>query len=329
MNGSSPAKNRMDVGVPTAGPDDSLAEIEKNVVGSASNFSAIDYIYITDDEGVLLGVISIRALLGARNKLAKARDVMVKGIATARPHTHQERLVYLALRHRIKAVPIVENDGRFLGAVSFESILDIFNEEVREDSFRFGGIFHRVGKEMTAMTSPLPTMIKARLPWLIIGVIGGALTASIVSSFEEVLGRYIMLASFIPVLVYLSDAAGTQSETLIVRGLALDPQLSVRRYLLRELAVAAVLGVICAVLLGAVAAAGWGLAILGPIVGASMFLSLLAAMAISTILPLVFRSLNADPAVASGPLATLLSDMATIVIYFQVATWMLGQFGLL
>lgn len=309
-----------------ASPETTIKEIAGLVEGSAGEAEIIEYVYIVEG-GILKGVLSLKDVLASKNKDAKAKDLMEKNLVVAHPTTPQERIVYLALSRGVKAIPVADKDGRFLGAVPFGTILQIFNDEVHEDTFKFGGIFHRVGKEITTISSPVPFMIKARIPWLILGVLGGLVAASVVSGFEAVLSEYLMLAAFIPVLVYLSDAVGTQSETLIVRGLAIDPKMPIRPYILRELKIAGALAFICALLLGAAAAAGWGFPFLGLIVGLSMFLSIMAAMLISTLLPLLFRRMGADPAVASGPFATLVSDIATIIIYFQVATMLLQRFG--
>jgi len=166
-------------------------------------------------------------------------------------------------------------------------------------------------------------MIKRRLPWLIIGVLGGTVTASIISSFEHVLSILLALAAFVPVLACLSDAVGTQSETLAVRSIALDPKLSLKSHFLRELTVAVSLASVCGLIISAVALIGWHNTLLGLIVGLSMFLSILAAVLISTCLPFLLKRLDFDPAFASGPFATMISDIATVPVYFSLASLIL------
>ncbi|MBT9168526.1 MAG: Magnesium transporter MgtE [Syntrophomonadaceae bacterium] len=172
-------------------------------------------------------------------------------------------------------------------------------------------------------------MIKSRLPWLVLGAIGGTLAASVVSGFEEVLSKFLMLASFIPVLVYLSDAVGTQSETLIVRNLALNPNLSTRNYLWREFKISLVLALVSGAIVFLIALVGWRNPVLSFVIGFSMFLGIIGAVLISTFLPLIFKRFNLDPAVATGPFATLISDITTLGIYFTVATLILRFYGLL
>jgi magnesium transporter len=276
----------------------------------------------------LKGVISIKEIHSSK-KDAHIEDAMTKKLVFAHPLTDQERIVYLALSNGIKSIPIVDRQKHLLGIVPFNVILNVFNEEVREDTFKFGGIFHKVGKEFTTIKASAATMIKTRIPWLMIGVLGGTVTASIITNFENVLNILLALAAFAPVLAYLSDAVGTQSETLAVRSIALDPKLSLKSYFLREFAVAIVLALVCGGLLSTVALFGWQDPILGLIVGVSMFLSIIAAVFFSTGFPFVFKKVNLDPAVASGPFATMISDVATMTIYFAIASLLLVQFGLM
>lgn len=323
------AGSKMITPVPRVQLGETIRDVEGMLIERAKEFGTVDYVYVVDSNNVLCGVISIKEILSFSGKENKVEEVMEKDLVVAHPLTSQERVVYLALSHNIKAVPVVDNGRRLLGVVPFDTILHIFNEEVREDVFRFGGIFHRVGKEYTTIKSPASVMVKRRLPWLIIGVFGGAVAASIISSFEGVLGVLLALAAFAPVLTYLSDAVGTQSETLAVRSIALDPKLSVRSYFVRELLVALFLALGCGLLISDVALVGWRNSVLGLIVGFSMFLSILAAVFISTSLPFLFKKVNLDPAIASGPFATMISDVATVAIYFSVASVFLVYFGLL
>ncbi len=323
------SKNRLITNIPIAQVGATMGDIQGMVFEGAKKFETIDYIYIVNKDNVLKGVISVKEFMSVSDMNTRVENVMKKDMIVAHPFTHQERLVYLALSHNIKAVPIVDKEGHLLGAVPYDALLKIFNEEAHEDMIKFGGIFHRVGKEFSVNGLSASEMVKHRLPWLVVGVLGGAVTASVVSGFENVLSHLIILAAFIPVLAYLGDAAGTQSETLIVRSIALNPNLSLRAYFIKEFMVACVLALICGLLLGAVVIVGWGDPLVGAIVGISMFLSIIAAIFFSTVLPILFSKVNQDPAFASGPFATMVSDIATILIYFVVASVLLGHYGLL
>jgi magnesium transporter len=305
-----------------------IVDVEKILQEKSDVFDTIDYLYIVDDADVLKGVISIKELHKAA-KNATVEEVMKTKLVVAYPRTHQERIVYLALSNGIKAIPVIDGERKLLGIVPYDKILQIFNQEVREDIFKFGGIFHKVGKEYTTIKSSALTMVKTRLPWLIIGVLGGTITASIISSFEHVLNTLLALAAFAPVLAYLSDAVGTQSETITVRSIALDPKLALKSYFVREFAVALSLALACGLLLSIIAFVGWQNSTLGLIVGLSLFLSIISAVLISTGFPFLFKKANLDPAIASGPFATMVSDVATVTIYFTVASILLAFFDLM
>jgi magnesium transporter len=322
------AGSRAIIAFPKAKVGDTIRNVENMLTEKAKDFETIDYVYVVDENEVLLGVVSIKEIHSS-TKDSNIEDLMTRKLVSVHLLTHQERIVYLALSHGIKAVPVVDKQNHLIGIVPHDIILKMFNEEVNEDIFRFGGLFHRVGKDYGTTKASTLTMIKTRTPWLIIGVFGGIVTASIISRFELVLSTLLTLAAFAPVLAYLSDAVGTQSETLVVRSLAIDPHLSLKSYFLREFSVACALAFICGGMLSGAALIGWQDPILGLIVGLSMFLSIVAAVLISTGFPFIFLKLHVDPAIASGPFATMISDVTTITIYFAVATELLIFFGLL
>lgn len=306
-----------------------IGNVEEMLSLKAHTFETIDYIYVVDESESLKGVVSIRKVFSTEDHETRVEDVMKKDLIKVTPATDQERIVYLALSHGLKALPVVDEEDHLLGIVPYDRILKTFNEEVKKDMFRFGGLFHRVGEEYSSISSSASVMIKSRLPWLIVGVIGGTAAASVVTSFEEVLSKFLVLAAFIPVMVYMSDAVGTQSEALIIRSIALDPELPLGGYIIREFKIAAIIAVICGVLITIVAIIGWGTPFLGAIVGISMLISIIAAVCISTSLPLLFKRFNYDPAVATGPLATIISDIITLGIYFSVAMLLLDLLNLI
>lgn len=319
------AGRNMVMDVPVFSENDTLKDIEDFLIDRSSQFNSLDYIYLTDKINTLVGVISIKDLLVTVDKTLKASKIMVSNLVTAQVDTDQERLVYLALSHGLKSIPVVNEEGGFMGVVPYDTILQIFNHEVQSDVFKFGGIFHRIGDEYTSIHSSAIHMIRSRLPWLIIGVIGGTLAASLIAQFEELLSSFIALASFIPVMVYMSDAAGAQTEALIIRSMALDTKLNVRKYLTREVVVATVLAAISGLFAAFMAYVTRQNLILGVIIFFALFLSIIASVTINTLAPLILRKFNYDPALATGPLATIFSDIATLAIYLAVAMTLLGN----
>lgn len=312
--------------VPVYSSDQTVCEIESHLIKHSCDYTSIDYIYILDEQDLFKGVLSIRKIMETRDKSIKAEEIMVRDLITVDPNTDQERLVYKALSHGLKSIPVVDEEGKLLGVVPHDSILQIFNHEVQSDIFKFGGIFHRVGEEYTSIHSSATHMIRSRLPWLIIGVIGGTLAASLISQFEELLSSFIALASFIPVMVYMSDAAGAQTEALIIRSMALDPLMSIKKYLSREIMVAIVLAGVSGAFAALLAFLTRQSLILGFIIFFALFLSIIASVTINTFSPLIFKKLNYDPALATGPLATIVSDITTLAIYLAVALMLFQEF---
>lgn len=305
--------------IPVYSAEYSLEKVESLLIRNSSKYASMDYIYLQDQEEILQGVISIKNLLKFQDKTVKAREKMVKDLVKVDPNTDQERVVYLALSNGLKSIPVVDEDEKLLGVVLYDTILQIFNQEVQKDVFNFGGIFHRVGDEYTSINSSAAHMIRSRLPWLIIGVIGGTLAASLIAQFEELLASFIALASFIPVMVYMSDAAGAQTEALIIRSMALDPHLIFRKYLSREIMVAMVLAAVSGAFAALLAFFTRQNLTLGIIIFLALFLSIIASITINTFAPLILKKLNYDPALATGPLATIFSDISTLAIYLAVA----------
>jgi len=320
-------KNLIDHNVPVVVLGTTIFDVQNMFSQKAHTFSNINYVYVVDEDNILKGVISIKSILSC-NIQSYVDDLMECDVITVNPDTDPERVVYMALSNGIKNMPVVDEEKHFLGIISYDNIMKIFNHELESDIFTFGGIFHRIGDEYTSIKSSVLQMVKSRLPWLIIGILGGTVAASVISTFENLLSRLLVLAAFIPVMVYMSDAAGTQSEALIIRGIALDPNLSIRSYFIRELKVAAAISLASGVFVFLISLIGWGNPILSSIIGLSMFLSIIAAVSIATLSPLLFQKIRLDPAVATGPLATIFSDIITLAIYFSVALFFFDIFNL-
>jgi magnesium transporter len=313
------AGNNMVNNIPIFNADETLDVIEKRLIKNAPDYVSLDYIYLTDQNNTLVGVVSIKNLVRNKDKTIKANQIMDKNLVTVGADTSQERVVYQALSHGLKSIPVIDDEGGLMGVVPYDTILQLFNHEVQSDIFNFGGIFHKVGDEYTSINSTATHMIRSRLPWLIIGVIGGTLAASLIAQFEELLSSFIALASFIPVMVYMSDAAGAQTEALIIRSMALDTKLNIRKYLTREIIVATALAGASGLFAAFLAYVTRQNLTLGLIIFFALFLSIIASVSINTFAPLILKKFNYDPALATGPLATIFSDITTLAIYLAVA----------
>lgn len=303
-------------------PSQTVEEVEKLLDVKAKEFETISYVYVVDENGVLLGVSSLKQILQAK-PATRLEEIMNKNVISIKQHSHQEPVVYIALKHGLTAIPVVDNEKHLIGVIPHNTILSIFHHEAREDLFRFGGIHPKIKDEIESLKTPAARLVRARLPSLFIGLLGGLIAAAIISNFESFLNEYVILAAFIPVIVYLSDAIGTQSQTLVVRMLALEPNFSLRRYMFREITIGAFLGFIFAISLFAAASLGWGKFNLGIVIGLSIFLSMITQAFFSTIISVLFEKFGIDPATSAGPIATIISDIMTISMYFGIAVSLL------
>ena len=162
-------------------------------------------------------------------------------------------------------------------------------------------------------------LIKLRFPWLVIGLVGGAIASIIVSRFELSLRQNIALAFFIPIIAYMSDAIGTQTETVFIRALS-NLKFDIGKYITRELAIGAILGSALGILAGIFAYFLSQSTLIGVVVGLSLFLSMTVATGLACVTPIILKALKQDPAVGSGPFTTALQDLVSLAVYFIVAT---------
>ncbi len=307
-------------------PHETIGHIESRLLIEAKMLETIVYIYVADDKDVLLGVFSIKELF-RQPKDARAIDIMNREIVTVHPGTHQERVALMALAHGLKAVPVVDHQGKLLGIVPSEVIFQILHEEHTRDLLRFAGIHypHTDGK---LLLDPTPwTGFLRRIPWLIIGLIGGVGAAAIVEAFELTINQHVLLAAFIPAIVYMADAVGTQSQTLFIRTLAISRKFDLRTYVARESMIGLCIAVVLGAIIGTLVATIWGAPLIAVILAISFFVTILLAMIVAILLPWIFERSQLDPAIASGPFATVIRDVLTLVLYFTIANVLLERFG--
>ena len=311
--------------VPTATPEERISDIRKKLFEKAKDFETLNYIYIIDRGGKLIGVLSLKDVF-QKPEESKIKDLMVKDIIKARPHTDQERVAILALRHNLKSIPVVDKEDIFLGVVPSDAILGILHSENVEDFLRFAGISKHSTVLNKTLELPVSVLTKIRLPWLIFGLFGGLFAARIVTFFEGSLKVHFILAAFIPLIVYMADAVGVQAQTLFIRSLALDSRLDIRNYFFKEIKISFVIALVLGVLLALISFLWLGFLNIGVILGVSLFLTVICACLIAVLVPWLLQGFKKDPAIGSGPFATIVRDILTLAIYFSVASLMIKFF---
>ena len=319
------AGNRMIKMFPTAKPDATVGEIENLLVRDAKKFETINYIYVTDNENRLVGVVSLKEIFRAKKSLALG-DLMQTKLVKVHFGVHQEKVANLAIKHNLKAIPVTDMGGHLLGVVPSDIILQILHEEHSEDLLRSAGVvISRDPAKSIISASPLAYFNK-RIPWLILGLGGGVAVASILGAFEDAIREMLTLAAFIPAIVYMSDAVGSQTQTIFIRSFAIDPTMGIKKYLVREIITGTAIALFLSLLIGTVSFIWWEPAILAIILGVSFFITIILAVAVGLFLPWIFLRTKIDPAIATGPFATVMRDILGITIYFTVATVMINSF---
>lgn len=273
-------------------------------------------IAVTDDEARLLGAVPIEALLTAPADRPVA-DLMAPAEPSTGPEASSELLAHRIARSRGRAVWIVDDHARLLGAVPPDRVAAILVAEHDEDMARLGGYRAHDRTARVAAEEPLGPRLHHRLPWLLIGLAGAMGSTLIVSAFEEQLRQVVLLSFFVPAVVYMADSVGTQTETVLIRAMAAG--VGVRDVYRRELLTGLALGLLIAALFFPFAAIGWGDSKVAAAVALALMASCSIATAVAMALPAIFQRLGKDPAFGSGPLATVVQDLLSIAIYFAIA----------
>jgi magnesium transporter len=294
------------------------------------NKETLDVVYLVDDEGRLHEDLRLGSLVLA-DPAARVRDIVDPGFVALRDTTPRDEVLRAFRKYDRVALPVINGSGLMLGIITVDDMMDVAEEEVTEDIHKIGGL--QALDEPYAQTS-LWQMIRKRGVWLAVLFVGELLTATAMAHYEEELARAIVLTLFIPLIISSGGNSGSQAASLLIRALALgevglsDWWRVFRRELASGLALGAGLG-----LLGFLRVIVWqalGFADYGPdatLIGAAVCLALVGVVTFGTLagslFPFLLRRLGLDPATASAPFVATLVDVTGLVIYFQVAAYLL------
>jgi magnesium transporter len=249
--------------------------------------------------------------------------LMVRDAPRVRPRDDQERVAGAAIRQRATSVAVVDREGRLLGAVPPRALLEILREEHVEDLHRLAGIQREVARDRDALEGEPVRRARHRLPWLVLGLAGSMLAALLVAEFEDVIARDLVVAFFVPAIVYLADAIGTQTEAIVVRGLSMSRR-PLGALIAAELRTGLLIGATLAVLAFPLVWLAFGDVRLAAVVAGSIVAAGTVATTIGLVLPALLQRLGRDPAYGSGPLATIVQDVTSLVIYLGLARLVLA-----
>ena len=303
--------------VPRTAPTDRVSEVWARLLGV--RLDSVDDLVVLEGDRIV-GMVRMEDLLAAPADTSMA-DIMDPDPPIVLPGTAREVAAVKAVDHGERSLAVVDEAGRFTGLIPATKMLSVLLEEHADDLARLGGFIRGSAAARQATEEPIHKRYLHRLPWLIVGLLGSGLAALVVAGAEDQLSANVSLAFFLPGIVYLADAVGTQTETLIIRGLSVG--VSMRATLWREIITGVAIGATLALLFLPI-----GLLTLDPtvvvVVALSLFCACTVATSIATALPALLSRLGTDPAYGSGPLATVVQDLLSIVIYFAIASALIG-----
>lgn len=282
------------------------------------------YLYVVDEYGKLVGVCSLRQLVVVPPEIP-LKEFMSTNVFSVQTDTDQEEVAKLVARYDILAVPVVNRTNVLEGIVTVDDVIDIFRAEATEDFLKMAGVS---GDEFVETKSVIKSM-RIRLPWLFASCVGGIFAFFVIGRFEESLTQFTYLAAFIPVIMGMGGNIGTQSSTIVVRGLAtglLDIR-DIWSVVFKELAVGFILGIVYGTLIAVVAQLQYGLIAVASSVSLSVLCSMSVAALVGSLVPMLFARINIDPAVATGPFVTTSIDIISVFFYFKIATTFLAIGG--
>jgi magnesium transporter len=299
--------------VPVAAPSDSVETLITSMRGQHFESAAVTAVC---EDGRLVGLATIERLLAAPRSSTVA-EVMDPRPPSVAPGTDQEQAAWEAVRHDEPGLAVVDPSGRFVGLIAPQRMLGVLLDEHDEDLARLGGFLGSTAAARTASEERVSRRLWHRLPWLLVGLLGAMLAAGIVGAFEAELERQVLIAFFVPGVVYMADAVGTQTEALVIRGLSVG--VAIGRIALREAVTGFLIGVLLAAVSLPLVLVVWGDLEVALAVSVALFAACSVATLVAMALPWLLQRLGRDPAFGSGPLATVVQDLLSILIYFAVA----------
>ncbi|SOB91743.1 Mg2+ transporter MgtE [Ureibacillus xyleni] len=287
----------------------------------APNAETIYYVFVVDDQHHLTGVISLRDLIISEEDTL-IRDIMNDRVVNVKVTDDQEEVAQIMKDYNFLAIPVVNEQQEMQGIITVDDIIDVIDEEASDDYSKLAGV-----SDIDDIDGGPFKAATKRLPWLIMLLFLGMITASLMAQFEATLDKVALLALFIPLISGTSGNSGTQALAVAVRGIATGEiqEKSKIKMLFREIMTGLITGIVCGIVVVAIIFFWKHSLLIGLLVGAAICCSILVATIAGSFIPLLIHKLGVDPAVASGPFITTLNDVTSILIYLGLATTLLGQ----
>ncbi len=297
-----------------------VAEATEEVRRNAETVEAVFAVFVSDAQGRVQGMVSLKNLLLTLAD-TPVSDIMDEDVITVPPEIDQEEVARIMQRYDLVSLPVVDARGEMLGRITIDDIVDVIRDEAEEDIQRMSG--------MSGSEEPSDSVfrvVRGRLPWLLIGMVGAGLSGLVIGQFENALQQAVILATFIPIVMAMAGNAGIQSSAIVVQGLASGELWAsdVARRLGKELSVSLLNGLALALILGAGVMAlpigGASLELLALTASLSMLTVIVLATIIGATVPLLLHRMKIDPALATGPFITTSNDILGLGVFFLLAT---------
>ncbi|SNR44037.1 magnesium transporter [Halorubrum vacuolatum] len=302
--------------------------------------TTIYYTYVTDDDGRLVGVASVREMLAASNG-DPISSIMTEEVVSFTESADAEQAAMDVGDLHYPAVPVVDDDGRLVGIVRSERLVDVMEAESSEDMLRMQGMNL---PELTAddltdveeqrsrimLDASIKDILTIRVPWLLVALVGGFLAGGVIGVYEETLEAVVILAFFIPVVMDMGGNVGTQSSTIFIRGVVLGhiDKSNVVRRIVKETIVGALIGLMVGAVAAVVAFLWIGRMDIAYVVFGSMLGTSIVAALVGFLIPWLVYLIGQDPAAASNPIVTTIKDVSGLLIYFGLATFFVLELGI-
>ncbi|MFO0773234.1 MAG: magnesium transporter [Nitrospiraceae bacterium] len=301
-------------------PEDATAQDAIQGLQQATDAKNVYYLYVTDRDERLVGVLSLRQLLRVPAHTA-LKHIMTRDVLSVTVAMDQEEVARQVANYNLLAIPVTEQDGTLVGIITVDDVVDVIREEATEDMLKMAG----APEDDALSRSSSWSAARIRFPWLFTNLFGSLLSGAILWYFRYTLHEVAAIVSFIPVIAAMGGNVGLQSSTLIIRGLATGAieQGDAWKVFFREIRVALLLGVACGALLTLIGALWHGHSELGMVVGASLLVAFVVSTSMATFMPIILKRNGIDPAVAAGPFVTTANDITGITIYLTLATLLL------
>lgn len=305
-------------------PDDTLVEQAVEAIRSRSDVEMVYYLYVTNAQGRLLGIVSLRNLLLA-HPTKMLREVMNPRVISVRTDTTQETVASQVDKYRLLAIPVVDDEGVLVGMVTVDDVIGVLEDETTREMLTMAGT-----SSSELLTQSPFSIFKFRVPWLLAAFLGGVGAAAVLDKYEATLSEVIQLSAFLPIVMGMAGNVGTQAATVAVRGLATG-SLKLSHFtslLIKELSVGLLLGTFYGLLLGTVSYVMFHdferVKLLMITVGVAIMLNICLAAIIASSLPMLFQRLGTDPALASGPFVLTSIDVLGVINYLILASYIFG-----